>query len=574
MLAVINIFHSIYKIKNFSYMKLQNKMSGSLIISLLFALCLTFFSFDSQGSYKNYSYTLLRVLSENGKIKDGDLPDWFLLDPEKDGYEGVRTNAFYKYLSTLSFVPERKDVIVAVIDSGFDIDHPDLKDNIWSNEKEINGAAGIDDDDNGFTDDFHGWNFLGDTHEIPYEVTREYYRLKKLNTSPTDAYFIKVQEEFENKKDDVFSSQSGISETLNEYIKAENTLREKNISSDPQKLMEISDELKGKYQDAASIILGIYMLYGTDKNDLIELNDKFNTKARVLFDSSEYVISGENKELLLEINYGNNDVTEKTEEHGTHVSGIIGSKKTGQAHFVKIMCLRAVPNEGDERDKDIGNAIRYAVDNGADIINMSAGKYFSPNPEFVAEAVKYAEDKGVLFVVSAGNDGKDITNIVNYPVKYEITDGEKKYFTNMIVVGASSWMKQWSETKDPDNMNSKYDLAASFTNYSDSVVDIFAPGVQINSTVPNDSYKRLSGTSMASPVVAGIAAVIKSYFPQLTAAQLKDVILSSVRMYDGLRVKVKGKSSKIPFSELSKTGGVIDLINAYKKANELYGSGN
>ena len=497
----------------------------------------------------------------------GDLPDWVLLDPDKDGYEGVRTNEFYKFLKTLNPVPQRTDVTVAVIDSGFDINHEDLKDNIWKNESELYGISGVDDDNNGYTDDFYGWNFLGTKYNASLEVTREYYRLKNLGTDETDFYFKKVKKEFEDKRDEIISTQEGVSETLSEYINAENVLKTKNITSDPKKLMEISEGLKGKYQDAASMILGIYMLFGTDKNDLIELDDEYKLKSKVLFDSLD--LDTETENTLLEKNYGNNNVLEETEIHGTHVSGIIGSKKTGQAPFVKIMCLRAVPNQGDERDKDVGNAIRYAVDNGASIINMSAGKYFSPHPDFVVDAIKYAEDNNVLFVVSAGNEGEDITEIVNYPRKYLFENGNKKYFSNMIVVGASTWMKQWNDEKDPENENSKYDLAASFSNYSDEVVDVFAPGARINSTAPGNKYKIISGTSMAAPVVSGIAAVLKSYYPQLSAAQLKESILSGARQYENLKVKIKGKPYKMLFSELSKSGGVADLIGAFIKAGEL-----
>jgi len=554
-------------------MKLQNKVRKGIFLSFGLAVCITLLSFKpvDSGLYKKNS--LIRAF-EN-RISLGDLPDWTLLDPDTDGYEGVRTNSFYKYLNTLDFVPERKEVIVAVIDSGFDIDHPDLKENIWTNQAELNGITGTDDDSNGYLDDLRGWNFLGNAKYLPLEVTREYYRLKKLNTPGSDPYFKKVSEEFERKKDEILSTQIGVNETLKEIIQAEKTLKEKNITTDPKKLMEISNDLKGKYQDAASMILGVYMLYGSDKEELEELSAKYKNKVNVLFDSTEtYMLVGDNPDVMLETDYGNNDVIEKSEIHGTHVSGIIGSKKTGQAPFVKIMSLRAVPNEGDERDKDIGNAIRYAVDNGASIINMSAGKYFSPDPDFVDDAIKYAEFKGVLFVVPAGNEGDDISNIVNYPRKFLEDNGEKKYFSNMIVVGANSWMKQWNPEKDPENQNSKFDLVAPFSNYSKVVVDIFAPGVQINSTVPDGKYKRIGGTSMAAPVVTGIAAVLKAYYPQLTAVQLKEAIMSSARQYDGLKVKLKGRSSKELFSGLSKSGGVIDLINAFKKAREISGQVN
>jgi len=549
-------------------MKLHNAINRTVLTFLFFTFSFALLSFDTKGKQLPAGNTYIDFISNSG---EGDLPDWALLSPE-DGYEGVRTNEFYRYLKTLSAVPDRKDVIVAVIDSGFDIDHPDLKDNIWINEKEFNGVENADDDNNGYVDDFHGWNFLGDSKALPLEATREYFRLKRLNTPETDPYFIKVKETYENKKDENTSTLTGISETLNEYVNAENVLKEKNITTDPKKLMEISTTLKGKYQDAASMILGIYMLYGTDKEDLTKLEKKYSAKVKVLFDST--YVSDEFSETLLEKNYGNNNVSENKEEHGTHVSGIIASQKTGQDPFAKIMCLRTVPNEGDERDKDIGNAIRYAVDNGADIINMSAGKYFSRFPEFVVNAIKYAEEKGVLFVISGGNEGVDISQIVTYPKKFTEENGSKKYFTNMIVVGASSWMKQWNIEKDPENLNSKYDLAAPFSNYSNEVIDIFAPGADINSTVPGAGYKKLSGTSMAAPVVSGVAAILKSYFPQLSAAQLKDVIVSSARQYGGLKVKLRGNPGKVLFSDLSKSGGVIDLINAYKKAGEVSGMPN
>lgn len=548
-------------------MKLQISLKRTVFSLFVLSVLFILQGFTSSAGKDLEKNPLQSFLLENRISGKGDLPDWVLLDPDKDGYEGVRTNEFYKFLKTLNPVPQRTDVTVAVIDSGFDINHEDLQDNIWKNEKELKGVSGVDDDNNGYTDDFYGWNFLGNKFNASLEVTREYYRLKNLGTDETDFYFKKVKKEFEDKRDEIMSTQEGVSETLAEYINAENVLKSKNITSDPKKLMEISEGLKGKYQDAASMILGIYMLFGTDKNDLIELDDEYKLKSKVLFDSLD--LDTETENTLLEKNYGNNNVLEETEIHGTHVSGIIGSKKTGQAHFVKIMCLRAVPNQGDERDKDIGNAIRYAVDNGASIINMSAGKYFSPHPDFVVDAIKYAEENNVLFVVSAGNEGMDITEIVNYPRKYLYENGNKKYFSNMIVVGASTWMKQWNEKKDPENENSKYDLAASFSNYSGEVVDVFAPGARINSTAPGNKYKVISGTSMAAPVVSGIAAVLKSYYPQLTAAQLKESILSSTRQYENLNVKIKGKPYKVRFSELSKSGGVADLISAFRKAGEL-----
>lgn len=550
-------------------MKLINRSAGVLSILLILTAISGFSNFKPAYISDNQTNSFLLKVSKN-KTGSGDLPNWGTMDPEKDGYEGTGTDNFYEYLNTLANPPERNEVIVAVIDSGFDIEHPDLKNNIWNNESEINGITGIDDDNNGYVDDFYGWNFLGNANYISLEVAREYKKLKKANTPKTDPYFIKVEEEYESKKDETISTKDGIDQTLADVIEAEAILNQKNITTDPRKLQEISMSLpEGKVSDAASIILGVYLLFGSDKNDLIQLKRDYDIKVKCLFDTTDtHTLVGDDPYNLTETNYGNNDVTEKNEEHGTHVSGIIASVKTGQAPFAKLMLLRGVPNEGDERDKDIANAIRYAADNGADIINMSAGKYFSPDAEYVVEAIKYAEEKNVLIVLSAGNEGNNITDIVNYPRKYYMENGQKEYFDNMIVVGANSWMKKWSDKMDPQNKNLRYDLAAPFSNYSKTVVDIFAPGVQINSTIPGGKYKMIDGTSMASPEVAGVAAVIKAYYPDLTAAQLKDILLSSARQYPDLKVKVKDGPKQL-FSDMSKSGGVVDLMRAFKKAGEV-----
>lgn len=256
--------------------------------------------------------------------------------------------------------------------------------------------------------------------------------------------------------------------------------------------------------------------------------------------------------------------------HGTHVAGIIGSTKSGvgQAPFVKLMYLRVVPADGDERDKDIANGIRYAADNGASIINLSAGKYYPNNANYVKEAIQYAETKGVLFVVAAGNEGTNIESTLNYPMKFYKENNEMKYFSNLVCVGANTWMKQWNTEKDPLNLTRKYDLAAVFSNYSDKVVDLFAPGVEINSTVAGKTYKRMSGTSMSAPETSGVAAILKGYFPNLTPAQIKDILMKSSRKYAGLEVKSK-ELKKVEFSKLSKSGGVLDAYNAFKMAMEM-----
>lgn len=529
--------------------------------------------FEQIISRQSYAYYLKYKNIISTYVRTAELPNWAHLNPDKDGYEGTSTIALYEYLKSQSPVTPTGEVIVAIMDTGFDIDHPEIKDKIWKNEKEINGKEGIDDDGNGYTDDFNGWNFLGKAVNLNLEVTREFQRLKRENVSTSDSYYIKVKEEYNNKKQETKEICEFAKETLEDWVKAEKKLKEKNYPVETEKLKEISSSLKGEYKDAANKILMINLLYGIDKEGLTEIEKEYSEKYKCLFDTTSVnTLIGDGQELT-EKNYGNNDIRTKGASHGTHVSGIVAADKEGigQAPFAKLMLLRVVPDEGDERDKDVANGIRYAVDNGANIINLSAGKYFSSNSDYVTEAIKYAEERGVLFVVSSGNEAADIEIKRNFPPKFYTENGEMKYYSNMIVVGANTWMKKWSEEKDPDNLTGGYDLAAPFSNFSDKVVDLYAPGMEIYSTVPGGKYERMSGTSMATPEVTGCAAILKGFFPNITASEIKTVLMSSSRKYEDLKVKVRNKESKMLFSSLSKTGGVVDVFNAYKLAKEKHG---
>ncbi len=529
--------------------------------------------FEQIISKQGYAYYLKYKNIISTYVRTAELPNWAHLNPDRDGYEGTSTIALYEYLKSQSPVTPTGEVIVAIMDTGFDIDHPEIRDKIWKNDKEVNGKDGVDDDGNGYTDDFNGWNFLGKAVNLNLEVTRELQRLKSENVSTSDSYYIKVKEEYDNKKQETKEIYDFAKETLEEWVKAEKKLKEKNYPIETEKLKEISSSLKGEYKDAANKILAINLLYGIDKEELAEIEKEYSEKYKCLFDTTSInTLIGDGQELT-EKNYGNNDIRTKGASHGTHVSGIVAADKEGigQAPFVKLMLLRVVPDEGDERDKDVANGIRYAVDNGANIINLSAGKYFSNNSDYVTEAIKYAEERGVLFVVSSGNEAADIETKRNFPPKFYTENGEMKYFSNMIVVGANTWMKKWSKEKDPDNLASGYDLAAPFSNFSDRVVDLYAPGMEIYSTVPGGKYERMSGTSMASPEVTGCAAILKGFFPNISASEIKTVLMSSSRKYDGLKVKVRNKESRMLFSSLSKTGGVIDVFNAYKLAKEKHG---
>jgi cell wall-associated protease len=259
-----------------------------------------------------------------------------------------------------------------------------------------------------------------------------------------------------------------------------------------------------------------------------------------------------------QINYGNNDVKGPDALHGTHVGGIVGALRgnglggDGVAANIKLMSLRAVPN-GDEFDKDIALSIRYAVDNGAQVINMSFGKAYSPNQKEVYEAMRYAEEKGVLLVHAAGNDGANLDEEPNFPaVMYDFQTTENKM---LLTIGASTRF-------------SKGELAASFSNYGKKSVDIFAPGYEIYNTVPENEYQKLQGTSMAAPMVSGVAAFLKSYFPELTMKEIKDIIIESGKDYSGTMHTKPGSSEKVDFASLSKTGKVVDLLAAVKLAQQ------
>jgi subtilisin family serine protease len=289
----------------------------------------------------------------------------------------------------------------------------------------------------------------------------------------------------------------------------------------------------------------------------IEAQVKYNLNPQ--FDPRAIV--GDNPANLSERGYGNTDVVGPDATHGTHVAGIIGAVRgngvgiDGIAPAVRIMAIRAVPN-GDERDKDVANAIRYAADNGAHIINMSFGKAYSPGKAAVDAAVKHAESKGVLLVHAAGNEGANLATAQNFPTPRYLGGGRP---ANWIEVGATSW-------KGADS------LVAPFSNYGSELVDVFAPGVDILSTVPGNGYERESGTSMAAPVVSGLAALLMSYYPSLTAADVKRIILASATKRADLRVALPGSGESVTFGTLSNTGGIVNAYNAVRMAQEASGA--
>ncbi|MCB0461975.1 MAG: S8 family peptidase [Flavobacteriaceae bacterium] len=484
---------------------------------------------------------------------------WGHLDLVSDTIPGMSVNKAYKEL-----IKNKKGtkVIVAVIDSGIDIDHEDLDDVIWTNKDEIPNNN-KDDDNNGYIDDIHGWNFLGEA----YQEQLEYVRLLASGNKSHPRY-AEAEAEYQKKLAEYTNLKSQYTQILPVMEDAHKTL------SDYFKKPEYSEEninaLKTEdktLQQSAYAVKVLAFDNGFDKvpeaidvfkDNLKRINEMLNYNLNKNFNGRKVV--GDNPDDFTDINYGNNNVKpiDKSETHGTHVAGIIAAERynekgvNGIANNVLIMPIRAVSN-GDEYDKDIALAIRYAVDNGAKIINASFGKYYSPHSDKVKEALVYASAKDVLFVHASGNEGLDIDKKTNFPNDLK-TDGSE-IINSYLSVGATE---------------QKYGsgLVASYSNYGKNNVDVFAPGSNIYSTYPNNTYKAEGGTSMAAPAVAGLAALIRSYYPKLTAAQVKQVIMDS-----GLSLKAKvtvGENSEVkPFGELSKSGKLVNVYNALIMASKI-----
>lgn len=514
--------------------------------------------------------------------------NWFHQDFQTTGVYGIGTDAAIEFLKSKNIKPTT--VVVGVLDSGIEIDHEDLKANIWVNPKEKAGN-GKDDDKNGYIDDVNGWDFCADDkgvdyNEDSYEATRVVVKYTPLFNSG-------------NKKTNLANIQKMPNE-YQTYLKARKVWSEKfyaaknstgKVEEERTQVMAFLNELKGYAKDVKLTAENVEKLptaTDTDKeskekiNFIIANNPEFVglsmieiiTKANEEFDASIKNFDGDLKYAYnttfdptngrtsdAKIGYGNNEVEGPDAFHGSHVGGIIGATRNNgkgmngvAGDVVKLMSVRMVP-DGDERDMDVANAIRYAVDNGAKVLNMSFGKAFSPERELVYEAIRYADSKGVLMFHAAGNDNKDLDYNTNYPSNFK--DNEMTSIAkNWITVGAST---RYKET-----------LKASFSNFGTAKVDIYAPGTEIYSTIPDQKYQYAQGTSMASPVAAGAAALIWAYFPNMTSQQVKEVLFETVNVSDAM-VNVGSEGDERKFSDLSVTGGVIDVNKAVRLAYERYG---
>jgi subtilisin family serine protease len=497
---------------------------------------------------------------------------------------GISTDRAYALLRARPGRPAARPIIVAVIDGGIDTTQVDLRRVLWHNPQEIAGN-GLDDDHNGYADDVYGWNFTGgadgrNVFRNQKEETRLYaslrplYEHQTLTTVPASKkaefrLYQQVKQAYTTKRAAAEADYQDDTRELAKDLANVATLRRAygvavvdsgRLHQPPPAPADTAlPRLAARYYRA---VRGKF----PNLDSLTNQYGRYNTKLKQVLDC-EYNLAydpqplvGDHPANLAERHYGNPDVKadprDHGTEHGTHCAGIIAADRTndlgvrGIAEQVRILSVRAIPM-GDERDKDVANAIRYAVDNGASIISMSFGKYFSPQKAVVDEAMRYADAKGVLLVHAAGNDHLNVDSTTQYP-NPRFLNGQP--IPNLITVGASA------RTNDEH-------MVASFSNYG-RLVDVFAPGVEVLSTYPNNQYRPGSGTSMAAPVVAGVAAVLKVNFPQLTPADLKRIILASAAPVH-TPVRRPGSQELVDFATLSRTGGIVNLCEAVRLASAL-----
>jgi subtilisin family serine protease len=504
--------------------------------------------------------------------------NWYNLDPSTDRVQGASINKAYTEL--LAGKTPKTKIVVAVIDGGVDIDHEDLRGKIWTNPDEIAGN-GVDDDQNGYPDDIHGWNFIGNIQgeNILYENLEQVRIFRKLDAkyrhvNTTEGFSPDEKEEFtlyrtcrehyEKDLNEYTENGQFLASFESGYDQAETTVKEYLN----QETFEQADLMKLKSLPHDVKQARDYLLYlqeqGITRQLIRELKENNRTyleyRLNPAYDPRKII--ADNPEDINDVHYGNNNVKGPAADHGTFVAGIIGANRTnglgidGIAQHVEIMVLRAVPN-GDEWDKDIALAIRYAVNNGARIINLSFGKDYSPQKEFVDHAIRYADAHGVLMVHAAGNDAVNLDVRESYPTR-KLKGGDE--VANWLAVGATT-----------DRMGKR--LVCDFSNYGKLGVDLFAPGENIISLSPGNTYQINDGTSFSCPVVTGVAALVWSYYPELSTGQLREILLHSTTRYPRMKVYSPqadaSSENTVRFSDLSRTGGIVNAYEALNLAKEL-----
>ena len=503
------------------------------------------------------------ISAQNADIKT----QWQHSDMSKDGLPGVSAVKGHAYMTEKG--KTATPVVVAIIDSGSETFHKDLNANIWTNKGEI-ANNGIDDDKNGYIDDVHGWSFIGgkggDVKEDNLEFTRVYRELKKrfegksaVSIAAAEkadfAKYEKTKAEYDSRVGKVKDEAAQFNTFLSTFKSSKEILATALGNEFTAEQLAAYEPTDDEAKAAKGMVLNI-MMRGINLDEYASYyNNQLNYSYNLDFDSRTMV--GDDYSNVREHLYGNNHIDGPEALHGTHVAGIVGATNNGTGmdgicKTAQLMIIRCVP-DGDERDKDVANAIRYATDNGARVINMSFGKSQSPNKDVVDEAVMYAESKGVLLVHAAGNDSKDVDTKDNFPTPRYLSG---KTCSTWLEIGASD--------------NSIDHLSADFSNYGHKTVDIYAPGVDIYATLLDNTFGPLSGTSMASPVTAGVAAAILSYYPNLSGKQVREIIIKSGISYKKHKVVMPGdEEKKIKFGKLSKSGKVVNLYEALKLAEKM-----
>ena len=548
---------------------------NKILIIFFLTIC-----FLQQSCNKKKEIIIFENIIAIGKPKKEEIgTDWHLKDIMLDTLAGISLDKAYN-----NVIKNRKGekVIVAVIDTETDTNHEDLRNSFWINSEEIPNNN-IDDDNNGYIDDIHGWNFLGNSNGdnvifSNYEIIRIIRKYESMFAGRSETEIdqslineFRIYKDVINQKEELKLTATKTKDRANailERLKSSTAFFDSIFNSDNVTIEKIKS-----YQPVDSVTEKfkkdqlLFMNGGLTKDILVNLIDQQNGLIEKSLDINydERKIIGDNPYNLEDKTYGNPLVSQNLKEfyHGTVVSGILTGNRNdtlgikGISDNIIIMPL-AISANGDEHDKDIALAIRYAVDNGAHIINMSSGKQYSINQNWVQEALKYASENDVLFITSAGNDNLDLDSDKNHYYPNDNIDNNTEICNSFIMVGAN--------TSFPDE-NFKYRSS----NYGKKNVDIFAPGIGIMTTIPNNKYRLANATSIATPIVTGVAALIKSYYPDFTAAEIKNILLESGTSYQ-VNVKLNdedGKTKIVPFSELSKSGKVVNAYNALLMAEEL-----
>ncbi|WP_053002641.1 S8 family serine peptidase [Kordia jejudonensis] len=516
------------------------------------------------------------LISKKQKLSASEWQNWQHSDPSKDTISGISTFLAHDFLKD----KKSKPITIAIIDSRFDITHKDLEDILWINADEIPNNN-IDDDNNGYIDDIHGWNFLGNSNgKQVYRTNGEYTRLIREYKPIFDNYKErKIPKRLRNKFDRYKSA-------LEEY---DNEIK---IVDENIRYLDSLDELRIKIETKLTSILPKTKLSVKLIDSLSKINEKSIEELKILrtliakedwaksrrdyeklklsfllnLDSDGRDIIGDKSDNINDTFYGNNkiyiDSSGNRHSHAIKTIGVIFAKKNSEIgvtgiirNEAKAMILPVAPY-GDTHDKDIALAIRYAVDNGADIINMSLGKEFSLYEDWVIDAIKYASINDVLIIKSAGNRRFDLDKVLNYP--NDAKNHSKEYVDNFLKVGAT--------TNKIDST-----LVHNNSSYGKKEVDIFAPGKFVFTTLNDQKYGYRSGTSLSSALVSGIAGLIRSYYPNLTASEVKQIIMESGVSYDIMvnKPSTSDKKELVPFSSLSKSGKIVNAYNALLMAEEV-----